>query len=60
MSGVILEDGSQWEVCGECEEYTPFNTLWYEPKSGEYPYGRDLCPKCAKTIVEKLELESFS
>lgn len=44
-SGVIDEHG-QWEHCNNCGKWVLIQDLEYEPKSADYPYGRDLCKKC--------------
>jgi hypothetical protein len=46
MSGVIDSEG-QWEHCSKCGDWVLIQNLKYEEPSEEYPYGRDLCPKCA-------------
>lgn len=55
MSGVIDEDGNQWEKCKNtrkngkyCGTFVPIDDLFYDPPSKEFQYGRDLCPLCAK------------
>jgi hypothetical protein len=47
MSGVIDDNGVQWEHCHGCGEFVQIELLLYEEKSAGHPYGRDLCPKCA-------------
>jgi hypothetical protein len=46
MSGVIDENGQQWERCNECAKFVKIETLRYEQPSTEYPCGRDLCARC--------------
>jgi hypothetical protein len=55
MSGVIDENGQQWEKCKNtkkngkyCGDFVLIDTLYYEEPTEEFPYGRDLCPACAK------------
>jgi hypothetical protein len=55
MSGVIDENGQQWEKCKNtrrngkfCGEFVKIETLFYAEPTKEFPYGRDLCPRCAK------------
>lgn len=58
MSGVIDNDGNQWEHCHGCTgegmpEYSPrgkwvmIQNLKYQQPTAEFPYGRDLCAICA-------------
>lgn len=49
MSGVILEDGTQYERCNQCEEYVEIQALHYSasPKWPEHEKV-DVCPKCWK------------
>lgn len=47
MSGVIDDDGQQWERCNGCGEYVPIESLRYEQPSEKFEYGRDLCADCA-------------
>jgi hypothetical protein len=55
MSGVILEDGSQYESCCVCGHHVLFvgrpaqpgePTLCYEQPSERFPHGRDICSTC--------------
>ena len=46
MSGVILENGEQWEHCNACGGWCLIDDLYYEEPSEKYEYGRDLCPPC--------------
>ncbi len=50
MSGVIDDNGQQWEHCNACYKYVRIDRLMYEPPSSEHEYGRDLCPQCAKHV----------
>jgi len=47
MSGVIDDDGTQWEHCNVCRKFVRIQDLEYEDPSPEHKYGLDLCPKCA-------------
>jgi hypothetical protein len=50
MSGVIDDNGQQWEHCNSCGEFKRFpENLGYEPPTPQYQYGRMLCIKCANT-----------
>lgn len=69
MSGVIDEDGTQWEHCNGCTgegtedfsergKWVRIEDLTYEKPSEKYPYGRDLCFDCAmKSNQEEIEFE---
>ena len=46
MSGVIDDNGQQWEHCNDCGDFVEIELLAYEAPTEEYLYGRDLCPKC--------------
>ena len=46
MSGVIDEDGQQWERCNRCAGFTKFQDLQYEEPSEQFEYGRSTCPSC--------------
>lgn len=46
MSGVIDENGQQWERCNRCAGFTKFEDLQYEERSEQFEYGRDICPSC--------------
>lgn len=46
MSGVIDEDGTQWEHCNCCGKLIKLVELRYESPSEKYPYGRDICISC--------------
>lgn len=47
MSGVIDDNGQQWEHCCSCGKFVKIQKLWYEKPSKQYQYGRDLCNACA-------------
>lgn len=46
MSGVIDEQGIQWEHCNICGDFERIDQLQYDPPSTSYPHGRDVCRKC--------------
>ena len=48
MSGVIDEDGTQWEHCSLCSKFVRIEELKYEEPSINHPYGLDLCNRCAR------------
>ena len=45
MSGVIDENGVQWEHCNVCGEMVRLDNLGYLPKSEEH-VGVDICLAC--------------
>ena len=47
MSGVICDDGVQWERCNGCGGWSKLDELYYERPNQKHPDGRDLCPRCA-------------
>lgn len=46
MSGVIDEDGTQWEHCNVCAGWVRIEELHYEPPSQKFDCGRDVGPCC--------------
>jgi hypothetical protein len=46
MSGVIMEDGTQWEHCNKCGKFVEINHLFYQKPDEENKYGLDLCLDC--------------
>jgi hypothetical protein len=48
MSGVLDEDGTQWEHCNRCGTWVRIQDLVYEKPTVKYTYGRDLCSQCSK------------
>lgn len=61
MSGVITEDGRQFEHCQGCDgagdDYSPrgrwveITKLCFEEPTREFRFGRDLCSDCAAQSV---------
>ncbi|MGV0986778.1 MAG: hypothetical protein ACOYB2_19700 [Limnohabitans sp.] len=47
MSGVIDENGVQWEHCNVCGAFVRIEELLYEDPTPAHPYGLDVCPTCA-------------
>ncbi len=47
MSGVVDDNGQQWEHCTQCGKWVRFQNLWYEEPTPKHPHGRDLCKHCA-------------
>jgi len=59
MSGVIDDTGQQWEHCNMCDAWVQIEELWYQPKTPDYPHGRDLCVSCAHKLFERnIEVQS--
>lgn len=60
MSGVLYR-GVQYEHCNNCGEMVPIGTLAYELPSVIYPYGRDICRRCAPlfTVVTAEEYRKW-
>ena len=50
MSGVIDDNGVQWEHCHGCSDWVKIRNLAYMPPTASHPYGLDLCQKCADTV----------
>lgn len=46
MSGVVDDNGVQWERCNECSKWVRYEELRYKEPSAEHQHGRDLCPRC--------------
>ena len=46
MSGVIDENGIQWEHCNCCSKFARLDNLGYEPPTTEFKHGRDICLAC--------------
>lgn len=55
MSGVIDDNGVQWEHCNECGKWVRYHHLKYEPPSRDHKYGRDLCPECYQKFLDAAE-----
>lgn len=59
VSGVIDENGQQWERCNGCGDFERIEALAYEEPSKEFEYGRDLCQNCvfdlARGLTARLE-----
>lgn len=50
MSGVIDENGVQWEHCTACAKFVKIDDLGYEPPLKATPCGRDLCLSCVNKL----------
>lgn len=53
MSGVILDDGVQWEHCNVCAGWVRLEDLGYEPPTPAFTYGRDICIKCTNALPQR-------
>lgn len=51
MSGVIDENGQQWERCNRCSDWVRFQELHFEEPSDAYDCGRDLCGDCVQEVT---------
>jgi len=53
MSGVIDENGVQWEHCNSCNIFVEIDNLCYAPSNPDFwEYGLDLCHMCADILAE--------
>ena len=50
MSGVIDENGVQWERCNECNGWVRLDSLGYQKPSKQHQYGRMICLTCANKM----------
>jgi len=46
MSGIIDNNGVQWEHCTVCGTMVRLDDLGYEPPSEQHKHGRDICLSC--------------
>jgi len=52
MSGVILEDGVQWEHCNVCAKWVRLDNLGYMKPSKKNPYGLNICMDCTNKLSQ--------
>jgi hypothetical protein len=53
MSGVVDDDGQQWEHCNGCGKFFRFpQNLGYEKPTAAHSSGRDLCVKCVDEGIQ--------
>ena len=52
MSGVIDENGTQWEHCNLCGEFVKLPELGYEKPTKRWPYGRMVCIQCVPRLSQ--------
>lgn len=57
MSGVIDENGVQWERCNSCSNFVRFDLLFFEQPSERYEFGRDLCEDCFYGKISPAEIQ---
>ncbi len=58
MSGVIDENGQQWEHCSHCSRWVKIQNLRYEQPSPKHEYGRGLCNRCYRiTQIVEIRLQ---
>lgn len=51
MSGVIDKDGTQWEHCDGCYDWTKFKDLGYLKPTKHYIHGLSICANCADILL---------
>lgn len=52
MSGVIDDNGVQWEHCNDCGKFVRLTNLGYLKPSEAYPHGKDLCVRCVDAGIQ--------
>lgn len=57
MSGVIDDDGQQWERCNECGEFTKLEELGFQPFSEKWQGPCDICIACANKAPNIEDIE---
>ena len=58
MSGVVDNNGQQWEHCGDCYTFIRFpQNLGYEKPTKTWEYGRMLCVSCVDKGIRAGEIE---
>ena len=50
MSGVVDENGQQWERCDVCRRWIRIEDLVYEGPTEAHPHGRDACTTCYEEL----------
>jgi hypothetical protein len=53
MSGVLDDNGIQWEHCNICSKWVDIDYLMYEEPTTDHPYGLDLCHECSLEREDK-------
>ena len=56
MSGVVMDDGQQWERCNCCGKWVKIQNLGYEKPTAGYKHGRDLCVSCVDKGIREGEI----
>jgi hypothetical protein len=63
MSGVIDDNGIQWEHCNSCGKFVEIDHLFYEYPNNVNLNGRDLCEDCCAfltyIVIEKRGKQLF-
>lgn len=58
MSGVIDDNGQQWEHCNRCVKLFRFpQSLGYQKPNTQYPHGRMLCVHCVDAVLRAREVK---
>jgi len=62
MSGVIDDNGQQWEHCNGCEEWVKLEDLGYLRPSKKLLHGADLCVDCVDFLIrtERVAFEDIT
>lgn len=58
MSGVIDENGIQWERCNSCIQFVNIDDMLYEQPTVDFEFGRDLCPDCYYCRISPAEIRN--
>lgn len=53
MSGVIDDNGQQWEHCNICNKFIEIEKLYYIQPTVDHPYGLDACRGCYSKHLTK-------
>lgn len=51
MSGVIDDNGVQWEHCNGCGKWVRIDNLGYLQPTAQHGSGLDLCVDCVDTLL---------
>lgn len=59
MSGVIDQNGVQWEHCSHCTDFIRIERLGYVKPCSKFPDGADICANCVSHLL-RLEAIKFN